>query len=109
MKDRKTLFYLAQKRRYLSKTVEKPVVNISGCWLKRDGRCQRCPSLLMLSTQMAAELVVASLGKKGQANVRCGWSRQILQSLLANDGGVEEEMDIYLLMNADGVVLTAMT
>lgn len=45
---------------------------------------------------MAAKLIRASHEKSGEANVRCDWSKQILQAWLANDGKVVDKEGMFV-------------
>lgn len=56
-----------------------------------------------------ARLVGASCGKRKQTHAQCNWSRQSFQAWLANDGRVEDVEGVFVRMNVDGLVLSAIT
>lgn len=65
--------------------------------------------MLALSARITALLGRASRRKNRQADVRCDWSRQILQSWLASDERVKDDKGMFVLVTEDGMAFTGTT
>lgn len=78
-------------------------------WLKCGGRCILGPLFLAFVGTDGCKVVGAMLANSREANFLCDWPRQILQAWPVNDGSVKDEKAVFVFVNADGVLFTAIT
>lgn len=61
----------------------------------------------MFTARVTSRLVRPSRGNPGPTNIRCDWSRQVLDAWLANEGKGEREKDMFVMGTVEEVVLSA--